>query len=87
MATKPKLVSESEFKIEKGIPIPRSAHHRKYPFANMSVGDSVFIPRGKWSDLAAAVTGICSAVRSYRDMKFTTRRDVENDGVRVWRVE
>lgn len=67
----------SEYKIEKGIPIPEKSRF-KYPFRDMDVGDSVFIP-GKKSDR------ISGAFFVHRPKKFMCRKT--DGGIRVWRIE
>ncbi len=74
------------FNIEKGVPLPlphRPVKPRKYPFAEMEVGDSVFIPTAYSQLVGNAARGPC-----YAPMKFTVRTVTENNvkGVRVWRV-
>ena len=73
-------------KIDKGIPIP--AHNKgpkpKYPFAQMSIGDSFFAAESK-NTLSAA-----SYQRAKRlGAKYTMRATVEDGvtGYRVWRIE
>lgn len=73
-------------KIDKGIPIPRHSKgpKPKYPFAQMSIGDSFFAAESK-STLSAA-----SYQRAKRlGGKFTMRATVEDGvpGYRVWRIE
>ena len=71
----------SDFKIEKGIPLSLVKSHSKYPFAEMEVGDSVFI------DGATSVT-IATCYKYLKPKKFSARK-AEKDGVsgvRVWRV-
>lgn len=73
--------SNSEFKIEKNVPIPADRRKKsKYPWKEMEIGDSFFVP-GKGTHEFRAVPG---AQKRY-GMKFTMRA-VEG-GVRVWRVE
>jgi len=74
----------SEYKIDKGIPVPEPnvrGRTSKYPFRQMEVGDSVFIPR-----MASTISGLLSQAKP---MKFTTRTATEDGikGTRVWRVE
>lgn len=79
-----KTPSSTEFKIEKGIPVPQHVHaNRKYPFMDLSVGDSFFV---KTTDLKKAHAVACSArINSKKsDKKFTAKQD--SDGVRVWRI-
>jgi len=74
-----------EFKIEKGIAIPeRKGGTVKYPFEQMEVGDSFFVPesaevrRSNFSNSA-------SSYGKRTGKKFTVRK-VEG-GWRCWRVE
>ena len=70
-----------EFVIDKNIPIPTATRNRatKYPWADMKVGDSFFVP-GKPKALYASARG--------RGIKIAVRPDKQGrkDGVRVWRV-
>ncbi len=71
--------------IERNIPIPpavQSGRRRKYPYAEMSIGDSVFIPHNKIPGPAY------SSAMSYglRNGKRFTGRQMDG-GVRIWRVE
>ena len=72
-------------RIEKNIPIPANASARlKYPFGEMEVGDSIFLPnepKGSLSrpSLAAHTFGKRNGKR------FAAR--AENGGVRIWRTE
>lgn len=63
--------------IETGIPVPASRKTEKWPFADMSVGDSFFTTK-----LIAK-----NAAMNYQrrhGVKFSSRR--EADGIRIWRV-
>ena len=67
--------------IEKNIPIPSDRKRNSYPYKQMDVGESFFVP-----DIRIQV--VCN--NNYRankitGMKFTARR--EGNGVRVWRIE
>ena len=73
------------YKIEKGIritSIPKK-EHSKYPFKDMEVNDSFFIPE---KDLTRSK--IQSAVTYYSlkhpERRFTVRRT--EDGCRIWRI-
>lgn len=55
----------------------------KYPFADMAVGDSVFIPGDTRSSLNARSSALKFGTRSGR--RFITRE--EPGGIRIWRVE
>jgi len=69
------------FELRNDIPVPQGGRRNKYPFADMAVGESFFVPNRKptvmWqtSNRAAKVLG----------KKFVVR--AENDGTRVWRAE
>lgn len=71
--------------IDKGIPIPSGAGRqggRKYPFADMEIGDSVFF------EGSASYGKEHNAARVYgrrTGKKFTAR--TTRGGVRIWRVE
>lgn len=73
-------------KIDKGIPIPRHSKgpKPKYPFAQMSIGDSFFAAEGKSTISASS----CQNAKRHGG-KFTMRATVEDGvpGYRVWRIE
>lgn len=71
----------SEFKIEKGIPMP-VRHTKKYPLEAMEIGDSFFVERAT----SQSMGGIFAL---HRPKKFSVRKRVENNvsGIRVWRVK
>lgn len=75
----------SEFTIEEDIPIP-DAHRGlgvspKYPFREMNIGDSFFVPDMKANELSARATYYGKSL----NMKFTVRA-VEG-GARIWRTK
>lgn len=72
----------SKFPVERGIPLPKRTGGRpqKYPWNEMQVGDSFFVPDGKIKMLSAA-TNFRTQISGHR----YTLRSVEG-GVRVWRV-
>ena len=73
----------SEFKIEKGIPIPEgkgTGRKIKYPFNKMEVGDSILCD--KRSVLSA---GNSWARRNFPERKFKSQK--EGDKTRLWRVK
>ena len=83
MSTPPKQnnnMKDQEMKIEKGIPIP--VKRKKYPFAEMEVGDSFFIEK-KQSTVSVACSWFVREVKP--EWGFTCRK--ENNGVRVWRYK
>ena len=70
----------SEFKIEKAVPVPPKkggGRAPKYPYRDLEVGDSFFVPGIK-------TTGASDAGKRL-GLKFTQRR--VDGGMRVWRVE
>lgn len=81
------------YQIEKNIPIVNNGagRPRKYPFNEMGVGDSFFVPLNGQDNLKHLQKSLSASVRSYgvkRKMCFITRICVhqETDGVRVWRI-
>lgn len=75
------------YEIEKGVPLPIGA--TKYPFREMQIGGSFFVPsdgeplarvRRRLSVSAHSFTRRCEASRA-----FTVRR--VDGGIRVWRVK
>lgn len=69
--------------IDKSIPMPKPRY--KYPFKQMEVGDSVFIPFKSRQDLGNSLTLAERAI----DGRFASRSETDETGrkgVRVWRV-
>lgn len=69
----------SNVEVESGVPLP--VERRRYPYAQMQVGDS-FVVR------SVSLQVVCNA--NYRTGKKLGRKFVARkveDGVRVWRVE
>jgi hypothetical protein len=72
--------------IESNVPMPASYKNGRpasYPFRDMQVGQSIYIPASEVFPRYAAKRAYAAGRRS--GMKFVCRRDEE--GVRVWRVE
>lgn len=72
------------FPVEPGLPIPESRiWRRKYPFKQMEVGDSFFVPGKTIQDLKGPLNYARCDCR-----RFTTRRVTENGitGLRIWRI-
>ena len=79
-------MSDVKYAIEKGVALPDYYRVSTYPFGDMEVGDSFFVPFGD-EDLNSISTRVHSAVgqRNRREKrKFTTRR--VSGGMRVWRI-
>ena len=71
-----------EFKIEKGVPLPRKTGRdgqNLYPWPEMEIGDSIFLPGKTIKDSNAGLQ-----YGRAHGKKFTAR-SVEG-GIRVWRV-
>ena len=76
------------FKIEKNKPIPRKNKYKSYPFKNMEIGDSFFVPLTKDTDKHSLGNNIRSATHPIRrNKKFTTRWIPAENGFRCWRIE
>ena len=70
------------FEIDHSIPVPASAGTKRiYPFSQMEIGDSVFIPNATHDSKAVA------AAKMYfrRSGKKMTAKSGDG-GVRIWRV-
>ncbi len=84
------------FEVEKNVEVPQilrdQERPRKYPFNEMDVGDSFFIPSG--THAAENINGkttprVSSAAHNYgkiHGQKFTIRKQ-PCGGYRVWRIE
>ncbi len=81
------------YEIDNNIPMPKLSEKgiRKYPFAEMNVGDSFLIPYNISDKKEASkirnsvrVAGIHFGTRNERDYKYNTA--IVNEGIRVWRV-
>lgn len=73
-------------KIESGIPMPacyKNGRPSSYPFREMEVGQSIYIPASETFPRHAAKRAYAAGRRA--GMKFVCRRD--DNGVRIWRVE
>jgi hypothetical protein len=66
------------FKLERDKPIPTD--RVKYPWRDMKVGDSFFVPGMAVSAIAGSVSGASSRGAG----KFRCR--AENGGVRIWKI-
>jgi hypothetical protein len=67
--------------IDKDVPMPKEVRYNKYPWLEMAVGDSFFIPDGT-KNYPSRVAGY--ATKRHAPKRFTARR-VEG-GTRVWRI-
>ena len=90
------------YKIDKARPLPPRVRKPKYPFDNMEIGDSFFVPTGpftnaqerKWATIRTNIS-VWRRKTNQLHVKFTYRFVTEADvighapnrqGVRVWRV-
>ena len=70
------------FEIEQNVVMPEK--HARYPFNQMEVGDSFFVPEG--ANTPRQNTSSAASYAGHRlGRKFTTR--LVDGGVRVWRFE
>lgn len=77
-------VSGSMFEIESGKPIPPDPR-KKYPFDQMEVGDSFFVPLGDNEQRVKKTVSNCARSFGKRvGQRFSIRSD--GDGIRIWRV-
>lgn len=73
--------------VDQGVPIPDSRFQwfggTRYPFKQMEVGDSFFVPGKTIQDLKGPLNYASCDCR-----RFTTRRVTENGitGLRIWRI-
>lgn len=75
--------AHGEFKIEDGIPIPQSGTINRYPWKQLAVGQSFFVPNGTRTAIGACIAG-ANKSKHNNGAKFSLR-SVEG-GVRVWRI-
>jgi len=67
--------------VESSIPIPKIRMRREYPYKEMEIGDSFYVPMAK-------MQVVCN--NNYRTSKLLGKKFIarrEGDGVRVWRTE
>jgi hypothetical protein len=75
------MATAPTFEIERGVPTPDHAR-RKYPFADMEVGDSFFVPGATPVRLTNAAN---SLKQCYGWKRSFSARKVDG-GARIWRV-
>ena len=73
------------YKIDKDIPIPSG--YIKFPFGEMEVGDSFFVPLGNREVSSIQASVMASAAGRFPERKFLTRSLKDEKGVRVWRIK
>ena len=75
------------YEILKGIPAPEKKVRKKYPFGEMEIGDSVFIP--DWPrDKKGCFYAASNFTKPYK-IKATGRKMTRDgiEGYMIWRVE
>ena len=94
-------MADFEIKIDKGIPLPEDTRSRaNYPFADMEVGDSIFIPLEEGDNAQRMKNRLSQATRTFGkkqdpEQHFIIRYrlekigvgDREQSGVRIWRKD
>ena len=68
------------YEIEKGVQLSHKPRAYVYPYNDMELGDSFFVPNGKMPTVNAA------NYRAFKRLgwKFSARK--QSDGIRVWRT-
>lgn len=79
-------INNGEIKVEKGFAIPTLKANSKYPWHDLAIGDSFFVPGKLITQMS-----VTEPNRRLKPRKFTARtrtlKDDGEEGVRVWRVE
>ena len=73
------------FKIEDGIPVPNRGFSKRYPFGDLAVGQSFFVPTDEAAKKRVRVASAASMHGKKYNSVFATR--VVEGGIRVWRVK
>jgi hypothetical protein len=73
------------YQIEKGIPVPNLGRKRKYPFAEMEIGDSFLVPMGDGKNVNSLRISIRNLARFLAPKRFAI--SIQEGGLRVWRRE
>lgn len=74
-----KIAASTEFRIEKGVPLPGHTRGSKYPFSRMEVGDSFTVP--------TSMRKVVMVAHNYghkNGKKFATR--TIGEVLRIWRI-
>jgi len=80
-----------DIKIESGVAMPKFRHStaRKYPFKDMNVGDSFFIPADNKKDMlrmSGSVSACWAAFKKNHKKDWVFRTNKVDGGIRVWRI-
>lgn len=68
------------YKIDRGIPLPTGYFGRKYPYADLAVGESFLDPHGNNQSISSG----SSYAGKKLGRKFSVRKTSE--GIRCWRI-
>lgn len=76
-----------EIEIETGVPLPSTTYHHKYPWADLKIDQSFFIPEDQAKN--ESMRSAAEKAGKRLGKRFTTRAVVHKGikGTRVWRVE
>ena len=78
-------MAEAEYHVEPGIPMPDPPGVARYPWGQMEVGESFFVPGRHSANMAS--TASAAGARLGRTFRVRTVVESGVKGVRVWRVE
>ena len=76
------------YAVERNVPAPginRPSRATKYPFPQLKVGDSFFVPHDNNNRAIPRVRSAASLWAKYHNLKLVTR--TVDGGIRVWRVK
>jgi hypothetical protein len=80
------MTHDSDFVIDDAVPVPqRRPYNCIYPWAELSVGQSFFVPASGRDNARAALATSACAYGKRHGKKFSLRN--VDGGVRVWRVK
>lgn len=73
------------YEVETGVPLPDKHVRWKYPFEQLEVGDSFFVPNKDTTQMSA----LCKRAALRLGRRFVTAKFDKDgqSGVRVWRME
>ena len=82
------MASTPKFQVEKNVPLPMPGERAsaKYPWRQMDVGDSFFVPGVKASKLTNASTSFVHWARKRENITMQFAARTVEGGARIWRV-
>lgn len=77
---------KTQIKIEQGVPVPvnRARIGSKYPFRDMKIGDSFFLPATYAKPASVRASASYFQIRN-KGYRFTAHE--QDNGIRVWRIK